>query len=560
MKIKSISVMFVIMLIANILFSQNVTIKATLLNNTAAKVELRSAYDKAAPVYATTDIKGDVVTIKAEIPKTDLYAAVFDGKAQFLMCLKPGDKMDVTIDVANPQRVPAVSGSKSVLFSKQLTDLLYSRQDFLDSLNREVQHNAVQLHFSDFLTKFRPYSQSAQEADADVISALEKNDTLVKLMEQCGNNGVISKKSMDLFFTEAVKNMKLLKNYYATFNNHLETVVPNYDFSNLKTITGYDEFYKNLSVYNSSVSEHNALITSLLKDYCSILSDLVSQYDSQFYDGKLDAPKAKLNYCNAVANAVNKYGFAASQKKSDIEANARVLKTLSNNVAKEAQGSIENVVASYQKQFNNKSAEITEASRKLMLENKSDLTTLMFIDNFAQDKSLQTEIITALHEAYPEHPLVEDRYNKINNPQFRTSEGSMAPDLAFSDPDGKVRKLSDLRGKVVLVDFWASWCGPCRKENPHVRAMYEKYHDRGFEVFSVSLDNNKDRWKDAIAKDNLSWPNHVSDLKGWGSAAAKLYGVNSIPSTFLVDKDGRIIAKGLRGEQLTAVLEQIFGK
>ena len=552
--------MFVIMLIANILFSQNVTIQATLLHNTASKVELRSAYDQKAPVYATTDIKGDVVTIKAQIPQTDLYSAVFDGKTQFLMCLAPNDKLEVTIDVANPQRVPAVSGSKSVLFSKQLTDLLYSRQDYLDSLNREVQSNQTQLYFSDFLTRFRPYSQSAQEADADVIAALEKNDTLVKLLEQCGNNGVISKKSMDLFFTESVKNMKLLKNYYATFNNHLETVAPNYDFSNPKIIAGYDGFYKDLSVYNSSVSEHNALITSLLKDYCFMLSDLISQYDSQFYDGKLDAPKAKLNYCNAVANLINKYGFAASQKKNDIEANSMVLKTLSNNIAREVQGYIENIVASYQKQFNEKNAEISATSRNLMLENNSDLSTLMFIDNFAQDKSLQTEIITALHDAYPEHPLVAERYNKINNPQFRTSEGSIAPELEFSDPDGKVRKLSDLRGKVVLIDFWASWCGPCRKENPHVRAMYEKYHDRGFEIFSVSLDNNKNRWKDAIAKDGLVWPNHVSDLKGWGSAAAKLYGVSSIPCTFLIDKDGRILAKGLRGDTLTQALQQLFGE
>ena len=234
--------------------------------------------------------------------------------------------------------------------------------------------------------------------------------------------------------------------------------------------------------------------------------------------------------------------------------------SLSANISKETQGYVESIVASYQKQFNEKNAEISATSRNLMIENKSDLATLMFIDNFAQDKALQMEIITALHEAFPEHPLVEERYNKINNPQFRTSEGSIAPELEFADPDGKIRKLSDLRGKVVLIDFWASWCGPCRRENPHVRAMYEKYHDKGFEVFSVSLDKDANAWKGAIAKDNLTWPNHVSDLKGWGSAAAKLYGVSSIPSTFLVDKDGRIIAKGLRGEQLTAVLEQIFGK
>lgn len=552
--------MFVIMLIANILFSQNVTINATLLHNTAAKVELKSAYDQKAPVYAIADIKGDAVTLKADIPQTDLYAVVFDGKSQFLMCLSPKDKVDVTIDVANPQRVPAVSGSKSVLFSKNITDLLFSRQEYLDSLNREVQNHPTQLYFSEFISKFRPYCQSAQEADADVISALEKNDTLVKLMEQCASSGAVSKKSADYFLSEAVKNMKLMKNYYATFNNHLTVVAPNYDFTDLRKINGYENFNKDVSVFTTSVEEHNQLISSLMKDYCDKVSGLIAEYDDQFYDGKLDAPKAKLNFCNAIAAVINKYGLAAAQKKNDIEANSVVLKSLSANISKETQGYVESIVASYQKQFNEKNAEISATSRNLMIENKSDLATLMFIDNFAQDKALQMEIITALHEAFPEHPLVEERYNKINNPQFRTSEGSIAPELEFSDPDGKVRKLSDLRGKVVLIDFWASWCGPCRRENPHVVKMYAKYHDRGFEIFSVSLDNNKDRWKDAISKDGLVWPNHVSDLKGWGSAAAKLYGVSSIPSTFLVDKDGRIIAKGLRGEQLTAVLEQIFGK
>ena len=560
MKIKSILVMFVISLITNILFSQNVTVQATLLHNTASKVELKSAYDQKAPVYAIAEIKNDAVTLKADIPHADLFAVVFDGKSQFLMCLYPNDKVDVTIDVAKPQRVPAVSGSKSVLFAKHLTDLLFSRQDYLDSLNHEVQNNPVQLYFSEFLTKFRPYCQSAQEADMDVVAALEKNDTLVKLMATCGNNGVISKKSADYFLSEAVKNMKLMKNYYATFSNHIGVVAPNYDFTDLRKMKGYENFNKDLDIFNTSMEEHNRLITSLMKEYCEKVSALVSDYDDQFYDGKLDAPKAKLHFCNSIAALISQYGSVAAEKKSNIEANSLVLKSLSANVSKEAQGAVESIVATYQKQFNDKNAEISTASRQLMLDNKADLATLMFLDNFAQDKALQAEVITALHEIYPTHPLVEERYNKINNPQFRTSEGSIAPELEFSDPDGKVRKLSDLRGKVVLIDFWASWCGPCRKENPHVRAMYEKYHERGFEVFSVSLDNNKDRWKDAIAKDGLVWPNHVSDLKGWGSAAAKLYGVSSIPSTFLVDKEGRIIAKGLRGEQLTAVLEQIFGK
>ena len=560
MKTKSFLLMFVIMLITNILFSQNVTVKGTLLNNTAAKVELKSAYDPKVPVYAVADIKNDGFTLNAVIPTTDLFAIIFDGKTQFLLCLTPGDYVDVTIDVSNPQRVPAAAGSRSVVFSKEITDLLYSRQEFLDSLNREIQNNPTQRYFSVFVSEFRPFCQSAQAADEDVVSALEKNDTLVKLMEQCGSNGTISKKSADYFLSEAVKNMKLMKNYYASFSNHIEVVAPNYDFSNIRNKTGYENFSKDMAVFKGSMEEHNKLILSLLKDYCDKISTLVADYDDQFYDGKLDAPKAKINFCNAIASVIYQYGPAASQKKGDIEANSLVLKTLESNIVKEVQGYIEGIVATYQKQFNEKNSEVSANSRNMMLEHKSDLATLMFLDNFAQDKALQTEIITALHEAFPEHPLVSDRYNKINNPQFRTSEGSVAPELEFSDPDGRVRKLSDLRGKVVLVDFWASWCGPCRRENPHVVSMYAKYHDLGFEVFSVSLDNNKERWKEAIAKDGLVWPNHVSDLKGWGSAAAKLYGVSSIPSTFLVDKEGRIIAKGLRGEQLTAVLEQIFGK
>ena len=111
--------------------------------------------------------------------------------------------------------------------------VLFSRQEYLDSLNHEVQSNPTQLYFSDFLAKFRPYTQSAQEADADVISALEKNDSLVKLLGECGNNGVINKKSADYFLPEAIKNMKLMKNYGATFTNHLSAVAPNYDFSGL---------------------------------------------------------------------------------------------------------------------------------------------------------------------------------------------------------------------------------------------------------------------------------------------------------------------------------------
>lgn len=138
--------------------------------------------------------------------------------------------------------------------------------------------------------------------------------------------------------------------------------------------------------------------------------------------------------------------------------------------------------------------------------------------------------------------------------------GQMAPDIRLPNPDGDTIALSDLRGKYVLLDFWASWCAPCRRENPNVVKLYKKYKDRNFTVFSVSLDKSKNSWVQAIKQDGLEWPNHVSELAFWSTEAIKPYGVRSIPSAFLIDPDGRIIAKDLRGYLLEKKLEQLLGK
>jgi len=137
------------------------------------------------------------------------------------------------------------------------------------------------------------------------------------------------------------------------------------------------------------------------------------------------------------------------------------------------------------------------------------------------------------------------------------SIGGEAPDFTQQTPEGEEMSLSDLRGKVVLVDFWASWCGPCRRENPNVVRMYNKYKDKGFDILGVSLDKAHDNWVQAIEKDGLEW-RHVSDLKGWNNEVAQVYGVRSIPHTILLDQQGRILARNLRGEALERKLEELF--
>ncbi|WP_052353895.1 redoxin domain-containing protein [Flectobacillus major] len=135
--------------------------------------------------------------------------------------------------------------------------------------------------------------------------------------------------------------------------------------------------------------------------------------------------------------------------------------------------------------------------------------------------------------------------------------GKMAPAFSMADTTGNAFTLASLKGKYVLVDFWASWCGPCRKENPNVVKAYNEYRDKNFEIVGVSLDDKKSNWVKAINADKLTWV-HVSDLKGWQNEAAKMYAVSAVPMNFLLDKNGKIIAKNLRSEELHKKLAELI--
>ncbi len=177
-------------------------------------------------------------------------------------------------------------------------------------------------------------------------------------------------------------------------------------------------------------------------------------------------------------------------------------------------------------------------------------------------KTIPPATLKTLYASLSEE-IKTSRYGKMTKAAIQqntvTAIGATAPNFTLKDVNGNPVSLSSFRGKYVLIDFWASWCGPCRMENPNVVAAYKEYSDENFTILGVSLDREKDSWIDAIQQDKLTWT-QVSDLKGWNSAAARLYHVNGIPANFLIDPSGKIIGKNLRGPALDSRLEAIFKK
>ena len=166
-------------------------------------------------------------------------------------------------------------------------------------------------------------------------------------------------------------------------------------------------------------------------------------------------------------------------------------------------------------------------------------------------------VATVIDQNMPDYKIKKDFIDQINILR-KVAVGAYAPEIELPDPEGKLIKLTSLRGKYVLLDFWASWCGPCRVENPNIVEAYKRFNKNGFEVFGVSLDRDSEAWLRAIKDDGLIWT-HVSDLKFYSSQAALDYNIQAIPAAFLLDPEGKIIAKNLRAEQLVEKLEEIFG-
>jgi thiol-disulfide isomerase/thioredoxin len=195
-------------------------------------------------------------------------------------------------------------------------------------------------------------------------------------------------------------------------------------------------------------------------------------------------------------------------------------------------------------------------SLQFLVEQKDNLASVVVANNVDQDlknKDVVLQMVKEVGKNYPQHPYWKDYNDRISS-FYAINVGGIAPNIALVNPQGKILNLDSLRGKVVLIDFWATWCGPCRGEIPYLKQAYEKYHAKGFEIFSVSSDRDVDAWKRFIVAQGMNWQ-HV--IESGDAEASRIYMVNSIPRTYLLDRDGKIIAMNLRGENLLTKLAEV---
>lgn len=215
------------------------------------------------------------------------------------------------------------------------------------------------------------------------------------------------------------------------------------------------------------------------------------------------------------------------------------------------------------KDFNKFQDDMNVQSKAFINKNPDAFISALLLENFLMRNYLTPEEVKAYYEKL-DKSIVDTKsgknIKKMLDAMTSVNVGSIAPDFSAPSPDGKMISLKESMGKVTLIDFWASWCGPCRQENPNVVAMYNELHEKGLNIIGVSLDKEGDsqKWKDAIAKDGLTW-NHISNLKHWKEPIAEQYNVKSIPATFLLDASGKIVAKDLRGEELKAKVKELLG-
>lgn len=558
MKRYSLMLLFVGLLV-NVLLAQAPTkLNVTLLNNHFNNVNLVTAYGSSQKNFGSADIENGKFTMQVSLPN-DIYKLDFGNGSSMLVVITPGETLTMTLDAENLQEPLSVSGSPSMSYVKDMAHLANSRKTAIDSINEALQKDETKIYWSDFAQRLNLYRQTNDDVDNYLLDAYDNLDTLLCTFSRSMSGGKIKNSEMFDCADAANRMLKKTEIDYTPFVNYQENVDKYYTFPT-KKMPNEQDFYVAFDQYQYTLKQRHQVAEQSIGAIMPLVKSLLAERDSLAYNNLWDKKSSQTKWTNHVLSELypklpavvgEKENYENFMQKSD--------KAFVNSLVSQSQEKVSQVVAKYQKDYNEIDAYISAKLKEGIREHKNDVAVLMFLDMFPreQNAALHSEVITALHDVYPEHLIVKDRWNYMNSPASKVAIGAIAPDLEFPDPDGKMRKLSDLRGKVVLLDFWASWCGPCRRENPNVTRIYSLYHDKGFEVFSVSLDRDAASWKRAIESDKLVWPNHVSDLKQWQSQAAAIYGVRSIPSTFLLDKEGRIVQRDLRGADLERAVKQL---
>ena len=543
------------------LFAQKTTITGKVENNKFTQINLQLLHKDGQTSFGNAKINADgSFKLTANLPKTDdLYKLVFEEGVYLLLCLSPSQNIELTLDANNLTSIKSVKGSSSLEFCKTLTEMIEvaAPQTLFDSINRVLQTDKNVQFYNEFQSQFKPFFDANAEIDILCLEVAKNTDSLQQYVSSKVVKGKVDAKEIDAFIYTSSNLLKTIATQYKKYAN----VSLLHDFKNNRD-ANYESFYgAGVDKYLEILDQRNRLMENSFSEFVTQIDAFLYLRDSLQVNDLSGKKKEKELLVSKIIN-ISKTCSGAKEAEKNFLSYTKLTEGYGQYTLQEAQRHVSSLVQKYQKLFDTEIEKRNTATSNYLLANKKDLAAILFLDVFPREKNttLHQEVVRALYEKYPNNPIVAERYKVENSPATSTSVGALAPDISCENPEGKTLKLSDLRGKVVLLDFWASWCRPCRMENPNVVAAYKKYHDAGFEVFSVSLDRDRAGWLKAIEVDELSWPNHVSDLGYWQSKPAKIYGVSSIPATFLIGRDGRIIAKNLRGAALENALKELLNK